>query len=121
MFAFTIRRGARIGEVEDLLECLDSEVRQVLSQAYAPRSQGPLGTALRSLASFAARVPSRELFRTPRSEGDLKAIAWNEWTFILFVYGLDGPKSTAPDPLLKKRLKRYRAYSLDSPLRNQEI
>ena len=52
--------------------------------AYAPRSDGPLGTALRSFASFARLIPGRELFRMPRVRGDLEIESHNEWTLCLW-------------------------------------
>ena len=70
----------------DLFDRLDAEVRQEMIQAYAPRSHGPLGTALRSLARFAATVPNRELFKSPHVRGDVRAEAHNEWTLVLFAW-----------------------------------
>ena len=48
-----------------------SSVRRALASAYAPRSSGPLGTALRSLAKFAQRILNRTLFKQPTVRGGL--------------------------------------------------
>ena len=61
-------------------------MREELLHAYAPRSGGPLGTAMRALARFARRVPRRELFVRPRFRGDLEAEAHNEWTLCLWAH-----------------------------------
>jgi hypothetical protein len=53
--------------------------------AFAPRSAGPLGTAMRSLGHFARATPGRELFLPLRFRGDLEREAWNEWTILLWV------------------------------------
>lgn len=55
--------------------------------AYAPKSKGPLNSALRAFAEFAECTPGRELFVTPQTRRDWSewAIhAWNEWTLILW-------------------------------------
>jgi hypothetical protein len=61
-------------------------VSQRLRGAYAPASQGPLGSAVSAFARFAQACPDRELFRQPRFHGDLQTAAYNEWTMILFVW-----------------------------------
>jgi hypothetical protein len=76
-------------------------VRQELLHAYAPRSQGPLGTALRSFARFAASVPNRELFKSPHVRGDLRAEAHNEWTMLLFAWA----ESQCVSKKTKRKLK----------------
>ena len=72
----------------DLFERLDAGVKAELAASYAPKSSGPLGTAVRSLARFAKKVPSRELFLQPRVRGDLHVEAHNEWTLLLWAYDL---------------------------------
>jgi hypothetical protein len=56
-----------------------------LARAYAPKSKGPLQSAVRKLARFARAVPERELFKVSRFRGDREASAWNEWTLVLLV------------------------------------
>ena len=68
----------------DLFERLDAEARDELAVSYAPRSKGPLGVAMRSLARFAAQVPNRQLFMVPQIRGELATEAHNEWTFVLW-------------------------------------
>jgi hypothetical protein len=72
-----------------MLDRLDAKLRERLLTAYAPRSTGPLGTAVRSFALFALSVPSRELFRRPRFAGDTEAEAHNEWTLCLWALWLE--------------------------------
>ena len=72
------------GPEEDLLQALDAETREVLAKAYAPRSEGPINTMIRSLARFARRVPARTLFLQPSMRGDLAVEAHNEWTLCLW-------------------------------------
>ena len=67
---------------------LDAGVREELATAYAAASEGPLGTAIRSLAAFARCVPHRVLFKMPRWHGDLTAESHNEWTLLLWVWWL---------------------------------
>ena len=86
-------------ESVDLFDRLDAEVSTELAQAYAPRSSGPLGTAVRSLAAFARRVPNRVLFKLPRFRGDLRVEGHNEWTLCLWAWDLGREKS--------KKTKRY--------------
>lgn len=68
------------GDSTDLFERLDADVRREMATAYAPKSKGPLGTAIRSLAKFAKVVPNRVLFKRPRVRGELAVEAHNEWT-----------------------------------------
>lgn len=64
---------------------LQDKAMSRLRQAFAPRSQGPLKSALKACERFAAACPSRrELFRQPRGLGDQAAASHNEWTLILF-------------------------------------
>lgn len=91
----------------DLFERLDSEVRAELAQAYAPKSDGPLGTAWRSFAKFARRVPNRQLFKQPRATGDLAAEAWNEWTLVLWAWDEGRGKSAKTGrPLLARSIEQ---------------
>ena len=69
--------------------------------AFAPRSAGPLGTAMRCLARFARVTPSRELFLPLRFRGDLEREAWNEWTIMLWVHHLSQTVSTKTKKYLK--------------------
>ena len=78
-------------------------MRAELAEAYAPRSAGPLGTALRSLARFAQRVPSRTLFRLPEMRGDLSVEAHNEWTLLLWAQGEARVKSAKTGRFLKAK------------------
>lgn len=64
-----------------------------LERAYAPRSRGPLASALRAFSSFAAACPRRELFRAPQVLGDRWAAAHNEWTLVLFATFLSSTTS----------------------------
>lgn len=67
-----------------LLRQLQDKAMSRLQQAFAPRSQGPLKSALKAFERFAAACPQRELFRRPRGLGDPAAASHNEWTLILF-------------------------------------
>ena len=68
-----------------MLHRLDAQLREKLAIAYAPRSKGPLSTAVRKFFRFAASVQTRELFRRPTVAGDLEAQAHNEWTLCLYL------------------------------------
>ena len=83
-----------------LLQKLDKEVSERLEAAYAPKSKGPLQSAVNALARFAEACPGRELFRTPRFHGDIRTAAHNEWTFILFVWYL------ATTPSVRRRPRK---------------
>jgi hypothetical protein len=63
-------------------------VREELAVSYAPRSKGPLGTALRSLGRFARTVPNWELFMMPTVRGELGVEAHNEWTLLMWAKSL---------------------------------
>lgn len=67
-----------------LLERLNAEAAGRLQIAYAPRSRGPLASALRAFEKFATACPGRELFKEPRALGDRAAAKHNEWTLILY-------------------------------------
>ena len=79
------------------------EVRAELSTAYAPRSAGPLGSAVRSFLKFARRVPNRELFRLPTVRGELRAESHNEWTLCLWAWYESRTVSGKTGRLLKAR------------------
>ena len=72
-----------------------------LRRAYAPKSEGPVQSALRLLARFSDACPDRELFKRPRFFGDMEASAYNEWTMILFVWWA----ATTDSPTTGRRLK----------------
>lgn len=97
------------GAVEGLLARLHTEVADRLRRAYAPKSQGPLGSALRAFARFAAACPEREtLFVTPDKRGDLQASAHNEWTLILFAWYLSTtPSQKTGKPISPKSIASY--------------
>ena len=76
-----------------LLQRLHDEATGRLRHAYAPRSQGPLASALRAFARFAEACPQRDLLREPRVVGDWAAAAHNEWTLILFASYLSSTTS----------------------------
>lgn len=91
-----------------LLQRLHEEASQRLRNAYAPKSKGPLQSAVRALARFAEACPERELFRRPAFKGDLDVQAYNEWTFILFAWFLfREPSPTTGKPLKVKSVKSY--------------
>lgn len=91
-----------------MLQRLHSEVTSRLKQAYAPKSQGVLGSALAALARFAESCPERELFRQPAFHGDITASAHNEWTFILFVwYMLTTPSQVTGKPVALDTVRTY--------------
>jgi hypothetical protein len=62
---------------------------------------------LNALARFAAACPERELFRRPAFHGDIETAAYNEWTFVLFVWFM----ATTPSPATRKEVK---ASTIDS-------
>lgn len=49
-----------------LLQRLHSQAAERLSRAFAPRSRGPLSSALKALAAFAEQCPERVLFKSHR-------------------------------------------------------
>ena len=71
--------------VPGLLQRLQGGALEKLSRAYAPKSKGPLQSAIKWLARFAQATPERDIFRVSRFRGDREASAWNEWTLILLV------------------------------------
>ena len=76
-----------------MLDRLDAQLRERLRTAFAPRSSGPLNTAVRSFAEFARKVPTRQLFKRPAFVGDLGVLAHNEWTLCLWAVELAGKVS----------------------------
>lgn len=78
-------------------------MRDKLLHAYAPKSAGPVGSALRSLARFARTVPNRELFKHPSFTGDLAVEAYNEWTLLLFAWSESKRVSDRTKRLLKTK------------------
>lgn len=96
------------GQVHDLLSKLEADVAVRLKQAYAPKSQGPLGSALAAFGRFAAACPSRELFRRPAFRGDLSVSAHNEWTMILFAWFLvSEPSPKTGRPIKAQSMRSY--------------
>ena len=91
-----------------MLQRLHREASERLKTAYAPKSQGPLNSALRSLARFSDACPERELFLRPAVKGDLDVQAYNEWTFILYAwYMLSEPSPTTGKPVKVKTVRDY--------------
>ena len=91
-----------------LLQRLHDGASQRLKFAYAPKSQGPLGSALAAMARFADGCPERELFRRPAAFGDLDVAAHNEWTLILYVqFLLSQPSPTTGKPVAVDTARTY--------------
>jgi hypothetical protein len=79
-----------------------------LSRAFAPKSRGPLQSAIKALARFAKHVPGRTLFRESKFDGDRRASTHNEWTFILFIEWLIGtPSKKTKQVLSSKTVESY--------------
>lgn len=94
--------------VNGLLIRLHNEAATALDAAFAPRSRGPLTSAIRAFARFAAACPQRELFLQSRTIGDSKSSAWNEWTFILFATYLNStPSNKTKRPVSVKTIESY--------------
>lgn len=110
--------------MEGLLQRLNADAAARVGEAYAPKSRGPLNTALRALADFAGQCPERDLFKEKGVEGDRSAGAWNEWTFILFAVWLAGrvsrqskkPVQPATIESYVSLLKGYLSYNYDFDL-----
>ena len=93
----------------------------MLRHAYAPKSRGPLNTALRALARFSRECPERVLFKEPAFPGDREASAWNEWSFILLAVDLASRRSAKTKKPVKSKtiesyislLKGYLSFSYD--------
>ena len=105
--SLTRRRATCTGGVPGLLERLHKEVSDRLREAYAPKSQGPLATALRSLANFADTCPDRELLLRPRFAGDPEAAAHNEWTLILWAWFMVTERQAGGKPIRPKSAASY--------------
>lgn len=110
--------------MDGLLRRLHAEAARRVGEAYAPKSRGPLNTALRALAEFAEQCPERELFREKGVGGDRHAGAWNEWTFVLFAVWMarrvsrqtKKPVSAATIESYVSLLKGYLSYNYDFDL-----
>lgn len=107
--------------MEGLLRRLHAEAARRVGEAYAPKSRGPLNTALRALADFSEQCPGRVLFVEKGYDGGRSAGAWNEWTFILFAVWLAGrvsrltrrPVQAATIESYISLLKGYLSYNYD--------
>ena len=81
---------------------INDELDATLKNAYAPRSQGPLSTAIRYFARFAAAIPDRFLFSQAkicsRSQGTDDS---NQRTMLLFAQYLARQPSNLTGRLLK--------------------
>lgn len=87
---------------------LHTKAAAALDAAYAPKSRGPLTSAIRAFAKFAQACPQRELFKSPRVLGDSLVSAWNEWTLILFATYLSStPSAKTKKPLSTKSIESY--------------
>lgn len=64
--------------VHGLLQRLHEHAAARLGAAYAPRSHGPLSSALRAFVAFATRCPERVLFKSPVGVLKSEVAAWNE-------------------------------------------
>lgn len=82
-----------VAGVTGLLNRLHNKAAAALDAAFAPRSRGPITSSIRAFARSAAASPQRKLFIQPRTVGDCKSSAWNEWTFILFATYLNSTTS----------------------------
>ena len=78
-----------------------------LREAYAPKSKGPLATALRALARFSDACPDRELLRRPRFAGDPEASAHNEWSLILWAWYMVTEEQAGGKPIRPKSAASY--------------
>lgn len=67
------------------LDSLDHKARERLSSRLAPSSRKKLKTAMRHLKRLKRKLRGvRDLFRVPRSAGDLKVLLHNEWSLVIF-------------------------------------
>ena len=85
-----------------------------METAYAPRSKGPLGTAVRSLAHFAKVIPNHALFKRPRVRGELEVEAHNEWTLCLWAKHLATKKSKKTGKYPKQKMIESRISLAES-------
>ena len=53
--------------------------------AFAPKSKGPLESALRALARFADAYPALKMFESTLGRNGDRQKVRNEWIFILFI------------------------------------
>ena len=53
-------------EAEAALQQLAGEARERLLRSFAPRSKGPLRTAVRAFARFVQQYPGLQLFKRPK-------------------------------------------------------
>lgn len=86
-----------------LLRRLHEHAASKLGAAYAPRSRGPLSSALRAFAAFAAKCPERVLFKSPAGVSKSEAAAWNEWTFVLFAMYMETTPSARTGSAVRAR------------------
>jgi len=93
---------------KDLLHRLHADVVERLRDAFAPGSKEVLNTVLRAFDRFARACPQRQLFKSPRHQGDSEASAWNEWTLILFAQFLvHAPSRKTKRPLKAATVESY--------------
>lgn len=79
-----------------------------MAGSFAPRSKGPLGSALKAFARFAAACPERTLFQQSVRQGDKSSASWNEWTFVLFALYLgEQPSKKTGKPVSVKSMESY--------------
>ena len=69
----------------EALARLTSQAESRLATSFAPRSKGPLNSALNALARFAQAYPSLRMFDHTLGRDAAKQKIRNEWTFILFI------------------------------------
>lgn len=91
------------GPVHGLLRRLHDRAAARLGAAFAPRSRGPLSSALHALAAFAARCPEHVLFKSPECVSRGEAAAWNEWTFVLFAMYMQAEPSAKTGRVVRAR------------------
>ena len=107
--------------VLDMLAELQGAARERLELAYAPKSKGPLRSALRKFGQFSRAVPSRQLFMVASVAGDKWASIHNKWTFILFIEWLMRTPSEKTGKVVRSStvqsyvslLKGYMLFSYD--------
>lgn len=104
-----------------LLKRLNDRAASRLSVAFAPKSRGPLSSAIRAFSRFAEGCPERVLFKSPTGVPPGEAAAWNEWTFVLFAIYLESTPSAKTGRTVRARtvdsyislLKGYLSFSYD--------
>lgn len=91
-----------------LLHRLHRDAAAKVYESFAPRSKGPLNSALQAFARFAAACPERTLFQQSTHRGDRSSTSWNEWTFILFAQYLgERPSTKTKKPISVKSIESY--------------